>query len=256
MPLPSVSAKEVYRIIRQTWQPFLRNAGFRKGEGPLSWRRESTDPATMDPEFYGRLFRGRTWRGPGPVEPYASPLLVIDVTCGPAQWDSYFGSGFSVTFDPGPAHIHELLSPDKRDELYAIQAQVIETLPPPPRSRYEHLPLNVRDWYLSNFEIPQSYDANTQVWMRYHSPEHVHRWAQFLLPEFPALLKRHSQAGRNWLRWRECPKCGGLGQPKRDGLVRTPEPRQFVCPYCGLSFTPARELTADESAGFVEYIAA
>lgn len=256
MPLSIVPAKDVYRIIRQTWQPFLREAGFRRSEGPLAWRRETQDPAAADPEFYGRLFRGRTWRGPGPVEPYASPILVIEVTCGPAQWDSYFGSGFSVTSWPGP-HLYELLSPEKRDEFYSIQNHVVRTLPALPRTRYEQLPSRTRDWYLSNFETEsQPSHANKQVWMRYHRLEHVQRWADFLLPELPAVLERRSRAGRNWLKWRECPKCGGLGQPEHEGVVPAGEPHRFICPYCGLTFTPARELTADERAGFVRYVAA
>ena len=257
MPLSIVPAKDVYRIIRHTWQPFLREGGFRRAEGPLSWRRESEDPAATDPEFYGRLFRGRTWRGPGPAEPYASPILVIDVTCGPAQWDLYFGSGFSVTFSPGPAHLHELLSEEKRRQLHSIQKDVIRALPSPPRSAYAHMAPNVRDWYLSNFKTEsQPANANTQVWMRYHTLGHVHRWAEFLLPELPAVIDRHAQARRNWLTWRACPKCGVLAKPQHEGVVAAAERNRFVCPDCGLTFTPARELRADERAGFVAYVAA
>jgi hypothetical protein len=85
------------------------------------------------------------------------------------------------------ARLASFLSPDQRESARNIQNEVISSLRAPPKSHPAlHISPNVREWYLAQFKaIAEPYPERHDIWLRYASPEHVERWAQFILQMLP-----------------------------------------------------------------------
>jgi hypothetical protein len=168
-----MKSTEVYRLIREVIGPWCKEEGFKRtAGGMLEWHR-----------------------------PHAGQHLVFWFQCGKDGWDPYAGSQFTVEFQvsgdtrPGAAGIrHRLgyfLSEAEREEIRAIQNTVIAALSPPPR---DHLAFGlgsaISEWYSGKFRpVTESYKGMADIWLRYHTPAHVRRWADFVLAVLPRLIR-------------------------------------------------------------------
>jgi hypothetical protein len=169
-----MTSKQLYSILREHLARVLKANGFKRTTTTLSWVRP----------------RGE---------------LYIGVWCQADQrgWDTYAGSKFVVEFQLGPEpiiggktirreRIASMLSAAEREEVRAIQNQVIASLRPPPR---DHSFLNVSEevsiLYLKRFmSIEQPYSDRDDIWFRYASKKDVDRWARFLITKLPDCLRQ------------------------------------------------------------------
>lgn len=168
-----MKSPEVYKLLRATLAPWFKANGFSRAKGLLSWSRPADDS-------------------------------YIVVWCQVSQngWDDYAGSKFVVEFQRSsepvvgalPARGHRLsglLSEQDRERVRSVQNEVIRSLRRPPQSHPAlQISAKVSAWYLGQFdEVAEPYSERNDVWLRYASPEHVDRWAQFILESLPECIR-------------------------------------------------------------------
>ena len=172
-----MKSPEVYSQLKSELAPWFKAAGFKRVKGLLGWSRAHSDAH-------------------------------IVVWCQISQdgWDSYAGSKFVVEFQLSPEpvigtgrseRLASLLSPEEREEVRSIQNEVIAGLHRPPASHPTlHISQQVTEWYLAKFgPVCEPYPERHDIWFRYASPDHVARWALFIIGRLPKCIGE--------LEWRE-----------------------------------------------------
>jgi hypothetical protein len=167
-----MKSPEVYSLLKSELAPWFKSGGFKRAKGFLGWSRPHGDAHTV-------------------------------VWCQVSQsgWDRYAGSGFVVEFQRSPDSVigglnarrerfSSFLSPEEREDVRRIQNQVIAELHVPPASYpVLHVAQQVTDIYLKQFKtVTEPYPRQHDIWFRYASPEHVIRWAGFILGKLPAFI--------------------------------------------------------------------
>jgi hypothetical protein len=86
--------------------------------------------------------------------------------------------------------IASFLSPEEREEIRSIQNAIIASLQYPPKSHpILHVAQEVTEIYLKEFKaVSESYPEQSDIWFRYASPEHIARWAHFILGKLPKCI--------------------------------------------------------------------
>jgi len=127
-------------------------------------------------------------------------------------WDDYAGSQFVVEFQlsesekPGAVggfrqRLPHFLTESELARVRQMQNAVIASLPQPPRG---HAALlmgeQIATWYLRKFApVSEVYHSKIDIWFRYHQPDHVKSWAEFVasvLPRITAeIANKESSAG-------------------------------------------------------------
>ena len=168
-----MKSTEVYRLLRARLAPTCKALGFRRAEGGmLGWSRSAGEAAHMT--FWCQ--------------------------CSQDGWDVYAGSRFTVEFqrsdDPRPGtgrprvRFGALLAADERETIRRIQNQVIAALPPPPRDHPLLAEPSLRAYYAARFVgVAAPYAATDDIWLRYHAPADVERWAELLTDRMPHLVR-------------------------------------------------------------------
>jgi hypothetical protein len=171
-----MKSTEVYKIIRDTVGPWCKQQGFRRTSGGmLGWHR-----------------------------PEGAEHLVFWFQCSQDGWDAYAGSKFIVEFQVSDSsqigvgtrryRLPYFLTEHELNQVRSIQNAVIARLPTPPRDYYIFgLDRNLVDWYQAKFRtVQEPYSSRDDIWLRYHEPADVRRWAEFLLSVLPRVV---SEAG-------------------------------------------------------------
>jgi hypothetical protein len=167
-----MKSPEVYSQLKLELAPWFKSAGFKRAKGLLGWSR-----------------------------PHGDAHVVVWCQISQDGWDSYAGSKFVVELqlssEPviGGHYAHRqrfalFLSPEEREEVRRIQNEVIAGLHHPP-ANYPTLQISqqVTDWYLAKFKlVNEPYPEREDIWFRYESPEHVTRWAQFIIGKLPKCM--------------------------------------------------------------------
>jgi hypothetical protein len=174
-----MKSTEVYKLLREEVGPWSKEQGFRPAKTMLSWHR-----------------------------PYKDKHIVFWFQVSRDGWDAFAGSKLTVEFqlstEPvvGSKSIRrqrfgEFLSDSTREELRAIQNSIISSLPKPPSDHLIlQLPGNVRDWYLRGFQpVPAPYSQGADIWLRYHTSDHVRNWARFVLRQLPECVSQVEEWG-------------------------------------------------------------
>jgi hypothetical protein len=167
-----MKSNEVYALLREEVAPWAKEQGFRRTRSVLSWTR-----------------------------PHRAENLVFWFQITGDGWDAYAGSRFTVEFalssEPvvytGRARqrIGRLLDDEARERLRQIQNSVISSLTLPPKDYYAlHVSNMVTDWYLSKFEPIQHPYSTSDIWLRYHDPEHVQAWGRFIVGLLPSCIEQ------------------------------------------------------------------
>jgi len=160
-----MKSPEVYSQLKSELAPWFKAGGFRRAKGRLGWSR-----------------------------PHSDAHIVVWCQISQDGWDSYAGSKFVVEFQRSPEPIigtHHarrerlaaLLLPEEREEVRSIQNEVIAGLHRPPVSHPTlHVSQQGTEWYLAKFKpVIEPYPERHDIWFRYAAPEHVTRWAQFIV---------------------------------------------------------------------------
>ncbi|MCI0631607.1 MAG: hypothetical protein L0Y44_13235 [Phycisphaerales bacterium] len=169
-----MKSTEVYKLIREVIGPWCKEQGFKRTTGGmLGWHR-----------------------------PHADQQLVFWFQCSQDGWDPYTGSKFILEFqvagDPQPGasgarryRLPYFLSEAELEEVRAIQNSVIAGLPPPPKDYYVFgLGAATSEWYRGKFQpVPEPYRNQDDIWLRYHTPADVRRWADFVLAVLPTSIR-------------------------------------------------------------------
>ncbi|WP_131798434.1 MULTISPECIES: hypothetical protein [unclassified Acidovorax] len=164
-----MKSPEVYALLKSELAPWFKSAGFKRANGPLSWYREC-----------------------------GSAYVVAWFQISQDGWDFHSGSKFVVEFQKSTKPIvganpsrrkrlAKFLSAGEREEIRLIQNRVISDLPPPPQDHptFQISP-DVAKWYIEKFrEVSAPYRENEDIWLRYHSSQHVSSWASFIGPKLP-----------------------------------------------------------------------
>jgi len=169
-----MKSQQLYSILREHLAPVFKANGFKRSKTMLSWVRP----------------RGE---------------LYVGVWCQADQrgWDTYAGSKFVMEFQLGRQpviganticrqRIGGMLSTAEREEIRAVQNNVISSLHRPPKS-YALLNVceEVSTVYLKKFKsIDHPYSERDDIWFRYASKEDVDRWARFLVTRLPDCLRQ------------------------------------------------------------------
>jgi hypothetical protein len=84
------------------------------------------------------------------------------------------------------------------EQVRAIQNDVIVRLPRPPRNHWIYgEDARTIEWYEARFvPMRQPYSPGYDIWLRYHSPEDVRPWAEFVLSVLPKAVDQAS-----WMRF-------------------------------------------------------
>jgi len=167
-----MKSPEVYSQLKSELAPWFKTAGFKRAKGLLGWSR-----------------------------PHGDAHIVVWCQISQDGWDSYAGSKFVVEFQRsteaiiGTHHarrqrLASILSPEDREEVRSIQNAVIAALHRPPSSHPTlHVSQQVTDWYLEKFKpVSEPYPERHDIWFRYASPEHVTRWAHFIIGKLPKCI--------------------------------------------------------------------
>jgi hypothetical protein len=170
---PPLKSTDVYSILRSEMASTMKVLGFRRQRAFLSWSRQTDGLNTV-------------------------------VWCQVSRdgWDQYAGSKFVLEFqrsegnEPGmPAKVRarfaKLVGPEIREEVRALQNEVISSLQRPP-SNYAtlHVSPEITRWYMQQFERENNaFGAGEDLWFRYAAPAHVQRWAQLIVRHLPILLQ-------------------------------------------------------------------
>ena len=133
----------------------------------------------------------------------ADKFLTFWLQCSGDGWDFHAGSKFAVEFQlSGKSIIGDFglgcsrkrlpyfLTADDLNEVRQIQNDVIASLSRPPSDYFIYMmsPQAI-SWYLAKFDqVDQPYLQTEDIWLRYHQPEHVRRWADFLLRLLPRIV--------------------------------------------------------------------
>lgn len=169
-----MKSTEVYKALREVLGPWCKQAGFKRTTGGvLGWHRPL--PGGLHQVFWFQ--------------------------CSQDGWDPYRGSKFIVEFQVSgePAigvglqrrRLPRYLDADQLEQVRALQNEVIRRLPKPPTDYFLLQMEDLADWYRAAFrERREPYASNEDIWLRYHQPEDVRRWAEWLLPHLPHLLER------------------------------------------------------------------
>jgi hypothetical protein len=167
-----MKSTEVYKILREEIGPWSKAHDFKPTKTLLSWFRPIEDRNLV---FWFQISRD--------------------------GWDAYAGSKFTVEFqiskEPivGAAafkrqRIGKLLTDSALEELLKIQNSVIGSLHKP-QSDHPFLQESTREWYLQKFQLLNSpYQQNSDIWLRYHTADHIRSWGQFVLRQLPACLEQ------------------------------------------------------------------
>lgn len=170
MLVQKLKSTDVYRKMRDVVGPWCKANGFKRGKsGLLSY-----------------------------VKPVGEEFLAFWFQVTQRGWDDYTGSAFIVEFQLSPEpDLYSLRGPRRRlPELLTemdlarvrhMQNAVIADLPQPP-SDHPVLAMGpeVAEWFLEKFKpLSESYTTNSDIWLRYHSAEHVRQWAEFVLSVLP-----------------------------------------------------------------------
>lgn len=164
-----MKSPEVYSQLKSELGPWFKSTGFKRAKGLLGWSR-----------------------------PHDDAHIVVWCQISQDGWDSYAGSKFIVEFQRSPEPMiggrHTgrqrfglFLSPEEREEVRMIQNEVIAGLHRPPASHPTlHVSQQVTDWYLAQFKlVSEPYPERHDIWFRYALPEHVTRWAEFIIGKLP-----------------------------------------------------------------------
>src|SRR5258706_12863523 len=168
-----MKSTEAYKLLRDEVGPWAKAQGFKRAKSMLSWYR-----------------------------PHKNMHIVFWFQVSQSGSDAFAGSQFTVEFqlshDPivgaGPhrQRLGKPLSDSSREELRGIQNGVILSLPKPPSDHFIlQLSGDLREWYLKGFHpVTEPYSQNTDIWLRYHTDDHVRRWGQFVLQQLPQCIKQ------------------------------------------------------------------
>lgn len=118
----------------------------------------------------------------------------------PKATDSYMGGEFVIEFEhtlggssgralSGRARFDQLLTRPELEAVLAHQNEVIASLPRPPASHVAGYPESLRETYLESF-APQGRFTPGNLWLRYHTLDHVRDWAQLISGLMPSVLVR------------------------------------------------------------------
>lgn len=166
-----MKSTEVYRLLRTRLAPASKALGMRRATGGmLGWTRAT-----------------------------GATHLTCWCQCSQEGWDPYAGSQFTMEFqrsdDPRPGtgrarqRFGGLLADGDREAVRRVQNQVIAALPPPPRDHPLLADPRLRSYYAIRFvPIAAPYAASDDIWLRYHAPADVERWADFVATRLPQLL--------------------------------------------------------------------
>ena len=167
-----MKSTEVYKILREEIGPWAKTQGFKRLETMLSWSR-----------------------------PHAGNHLVFWFQISRDGWNDFAGSKFTLEFQisqqpvVGAASVNrkrfgKLLDESALEELRRIQNLVIGSLKKP-SDDYFLLQGDTREWYLQKFQfVGAPYSANDDVWMHYHTAEHIRSWSRFVLGQLPRCLEQ------------------------------------------------------------------
>jgi hypothetical protein len=169
-----MKSPEVYSQLRSVLEPWFKSAEFKQTKELLGWSR-----------------------------PHGEAHTVVWFQISRDGWDCYAGSKFVVEFQRSPEpkvgsggrftrrqRLAYFLSQEEREEVRVIQNGIIARLPRPP-SNYPKLNVSqqVTDWYLAQFKpISEPYPERHDIWLRYASPEHVTKWADFIISKLPKFI--------------------------------------------------------------------
>ncbi len=167
-----MKSTEVYKLLREEVGPWTKAQGFKRAKSMLSWYR-----------------------------PLKDKHIVFWFQVSQSGWDAFAGSQFTVEFqlshDPNVGaglrreRIGKLLNDSVREELRGIQNGVILSLPKPPADYFILQLPELREHYLQKFEpVIEPYSQNTDIWLRYHTSDHVCRWGRFVLQQLPQCIKQ------------------------------------------------------------------
>jgi hypothetical protein len=161
-------------LLKSEVAPWFRSEGFKRVKGFLGWFR-----------------------------PQGEAYTVIWFQVSRDGWDKYAGSKFVLEFqrssepvigagdkDARRERIASFLSPEEREEIRSIQNAIIASLQYPPKSHpILHVAQEVTEIYLKEFKaVSESYPEQSDIWFRYASPEHIARWAHFILGKLPKCI--------------------------------------------------------------------
>jgi hypothetical protein len=169
-----MKSQQLYSTLREHLAPLFKANGFKRTKTMLSWVRPRG-------ELYIGVWFQADQRG----------------------WDTYAGSKFVVEFQLGNEpviggkticrqRIGRMLSAAEREEIRAIQNNVIASLHRPPKN---HALLNVCEEvsivYLKEFKsVDQPYGGREDIWFRYASKEDVDRWGKLLVAKLPDCFRQ------------------------------------------------------------------
>lgn len=169
---PDLKSTEVYSLLRAEVGPWFKEAGFKRVKQMLGWSR-----------------------------PHGDKHVVVWFQVSQDGWDAYAGSKFVVELqhsaEPrigghpnGRRRMGELLTPQEREEVRAIQNRVISALRRPPSNH----PLlrgapDLAKYYRAKFKtVDERYSENEDIWFRYAAPEHVTQWARYIREKLPRCI--------------------------------------------------------------------
>ena len=85
--------------------------------------------------------------------------------------------------------LSEFLDDASREEARQIQNQILASIPRPPPDYWLLEDPRLRAGYLREFDPHPRYSRRHDIWFRYHAPEHLHRWSEFMLRHFPRCIQ-------------------------------------------------------------------
>jgi hypothetical protein len=179
-----MKSSEVYRLVREVFNPWAKEAGFKRGRGGmLTYARPDSDRTTFETFWF---------------------------QCSQEGWDPFAGSKFTLEFqkatDPGPGHgtdrarFNRLLSASEREHVRSLQNVVIRKLRRSPHDHWAYSAADdLRRWYLARSDEDRDPSRESDdLWLRYGDEADVQAWAQFLLPLVPKLLDEFFNHEAEW----------------------------------------------------------
>jgi hypothetical protein len=165
-----LKSTDAYREIRTVVGPWCKANGFKRGKSGLSYAKPIGEKHLL---FWFQVTRN--------------------------GWDDYSGSAFIVEFQLSSSpnvgaiqgirrRLPHFLAEIDLARVRQMENSVVASLPRPPRDHpvLTQMGRDVAEWFLQKFKPrSQSYTTSSDIWFRYHSAEHVRKWAEFVLSVLP-----------------------------------------------------------------------